>query len=83
MLDLYREYALKYDDTDFSKAVELAIATRPSIESLSEERSRRSGSSDVDIEIRQTASPFDSGRAFAEDPVNRLLISRRSAPGSV
>lgn len=73
VLDLYREYALKYDDTDFSKAVELAIATRPSIESLSEEL-ETVGLDDVDIEIRQTALPFDSGRAFAEDPVNRLLI---------
>lgn len=73
VLDLYREYALKYDDTDFSKAVELAIATRPSIESLSEEL-ETVGLDDVDIEIRQTSLPFDSGRAFSEDPVNRLLI---------
>jgi SAM-dependent methyltransferase len=73
VLDLYREYALKYDDTDFSKAVELAIAARPSIESLSEEL-ETVGLDDVDIEIRQTSLPFDSGRAFAEDPVNRLLI---------
>jgi SAM-dependent methyltransferase len=71
--DLLREYALKYDDTEFSKAVEYALATRPSIESLSEEL-EGAGFEDVDVEIRQTALPFDSGRAFVEDPVTRLQI---------
>jgi SAM-dependent methyltransferase len=73
VLDLYREYALKYDDAEFSKAVEFAIATRPTIESLSEEL-ETVGLDDVDVEIRATTLPFDSGRAFVEDPVNRLLI---------
>jgi len=71
--DLLREYALKFDDTDFSKAVEYALATRPSIESLSEEL-EGAGFEDVDVEIRQTSLPFDSGRAFFEDPVTRLQI---------
>lgn len=73
VLDLYREYALKYDDSEFSKAVEFAIATRPTIESLSDEL-ETVGLDDVDVEIRHTTLPFDSGRAFAEDPVNRLMI---------
>jgi SAM-dependent methyltransferase len=71
--DLLREYALKFDDTEFSKAVEYALATRPSIESLSEEL-EGAGFEDVDVEIRQTTLPFDSGRAFVEDPVTRLQI---------
>ena len=71
--DLLREYALKYDDAEFSKAVEYALATRPSIESLSEEL-EGAGFEDVDVEIRQTTLPFDSGRAFVEDPVTRLQI---------
>jgi len=71
--DLLREYALKSDDGDFSKAVEYALATRPSIESLSEEL-EGCGFEDVDVEIRQTFIPFDSGRAFVEDPVTRLQI---------
>jgi ubiquinone/menaquinone biosynthesis C-methylase UbiE len=71
--DLLREYALKVDDNEFSKAVEYALATRPSIESLSEEL-ESSGFEDVDVEIRQTFLPFDSGRAFMEDPVTRLQI---------
>ena len=73
VLDLYREYALKYDDSEFSKAVEYAVATRPTIESLSDEL-ETVGMDDIDVEIRSTTLPFDSGRAFVEDPVNRLLI---------
>jgi SAM-dependent methyltransferase len=71
--DLFREYALKVDDSDFSKAVEFALATRPSIESISEEL-ETAGFEDVDVEIRHTQLPFDSGRAFIEDPVTRLQI---------
>ena len=71
--DLLREYALKFDDAEFSKAVEFALATRPSIESLSEEL-EGVGFEDVDVEIRHTTLPFDSGRAFVEDPVTRLQI---------
>ena len=71
--DLLREYALKFDDTEFGKAVELALATCPSIESLSDEL-ETAGFDDVDVEIRQTTLPFDSGRAFVEDPVSRLQI---------
>jgi len=73
IVDLFREYALKHDDSDFSKAVEAALLARPSIESLSEEL-EQVGLSDVDVEIRQTSLVFDSGRAFVEDPVSRLLI---------
>jgi SAM-dependent methyltransferase len=71
--DLFREYALKHDDSDFSKAVEAAMTARPSIEALSEEL-EQVGLGDVDVEIRQTSLTFDSGRAFVEDPVSRLLI---------
>jgi SAM-dependent methyltransferase len=71
--DLLREYALKFDDADFGKAVELALATCPSIESLADEL-EDAGFDDIDVEIRQTTLPFDSGRAFVEDPVSRLQI---------
>ncbi len=71
--DLFREYALKHDDSEFSKVVEAALLARPSIELLSEEL-EEAGLGDVDVEIRQTSLTFDSGRAFVEDPVSRLLI---------
>jgi SAM-dependent methyltransferase len=69
--DLFREYGLKHDDSDFSKAIE--AANRPSIEALSEEL-EAAGLEDIDVEIRQTQLSFDSGRAFVEDPVSRLMI---------
>lgn len=71
--DLLREYALKVDDSDFSKATEFALATRPSIESISEEL-ETAGFEDVDVEIRHAQLAFDSGRAFVEDPITRLQI---------
>jgi SAM-dependent methyltransferase len=71
--DLFREYGLKHDDSDFSKAIEAALVGRPSIETLSEEL-EEAGLDDIDVEIRQTQLSFDSGRAFVEDPVSRLMI---------
>ena len=71
--DLFREYALKNDDSEFSKSVENALLARPSIEDISEEF-EQAGLEDIDVEIRQTQLPFDSGRAFVEDPISRLLI---------
>ena len=71
--DLFREYGLKHDDSEFSKAIESALLGRPSIEALSEEL-EDAGLEDIDVEIRQTQLSFDSGRAFVEDPVSRLLI---------
>lgn len=71
--DLFREYALKSDDARFGEAVEQAMIDRPTIETLAEEL-EDAGLDDTDVEIRQTVLSFDSGRAFVEDPVSRLLI---------
>lgn len=71
--DLFREYALKHDDGDLGKTVDEAMASRHSIETLSEEI-EACGLDDVDVEIRSVVLTFDSGRAFVEDPVSRLLI---------
>ena len=71
--DLFREYALKHDQGAFGRTLEEAVSGRPSIESLSEEL-EEVGLEDVDVEIRHTELVFESGRAFIEDPVCRLLI---------
>jgi SAM-dependent methyltransferase len=71
--DLWREYALKHDDGAFAEAVEGLMTTRPNLESLSEEL-EECGLEDVDVEVNRTTLVFDSGRAFVEDPVTRLLI---------
>ena len=71
--DLLREYALKFDDGVLGGAVEQGMVSRNTIETLAEEM-EEVGFRDVDVEIRQTTIAFDSGRAFMEDPVSRLLI---------
>lgn len=73
VLDLFREYALKHDEPEFGDTLEEALAASPTIESLSDEL-ERAGLEDIDVEIRQTELVFDTGRAFIEDPVTRLLI---------
>jgi ubiquinone/menaquinone biosynthesis C-methylase UbiE len=73
IVDLFREFALKTDNGDFSRAVEETIAGRPTIESISEEF-EMVGLGDVDVEIRHTQLEFESGRALVEDPVCRFLI---------
>jgi SAM-dependent methyltransferase len=73
LIDLLREYALKSDDGALGKSVEEGSLSSPTIETLAEEL-EAAGFEDVDVEIRHTQLPFDSGRAFMEDPVSRLLI---------
>lgn len=71
--DLFREYSLKYDETEFEQAVELAMNSRPTIEEFSEEL-EQAGLTDVDIEVVSTELSFTGGRSFVEDPTTRLLI---------
>ncbi len=73
IVDLFREYALKFDDGEFAEKIEEAMMSRPTIETLQEDL-EGAGLDDIDVEIRHTEIPFDSGRAFMEDPVTRLLI---------
>lgn len=73
LADLFREYALKYDEGEFAQTVELAAASRPSIETLAEEL-ESVGFADVDVEVVPTELTFTGGRAFIEDPTTRLLI---------
>ncbi len=71
--DLFREYCLKYDETEFGEAVEQAMNGRPTIEEFSEEL-EVAGLTDIDIEVVSTELSFSGGRAFIEDPTTRLLI---------
>jgi SAM-dependent methyltransferase len=71
--DLLREYALKYEDPDVSRAVELAALVRPTVEAFGEEL-EAAGFDYVDVSLRPTTLQFQSGRDFFEDPSARLLI---------
>lgn len=71
--DLLREYAVKHDREDFLETLEHARASRPTIESLTEEL-EISGLDDVHVEVRSVNLDFETGRAVREDPATRLLI---------
>lgn len=71
--DLFREYGLKFDKGEFGKRVEVAMLSRPTIESLSEEI-EAAGFDDVDVDVRHVSLSFEAGRAFTEDPVTRLFV---------
>jgi SAM-dependent methyltransferase len=79
VFDLFREYALKYDETELGNLLEQAAALQPTIETLSEEL-EAAGFDDVDVEQRSMAVAFGSGRDFAEDPATRLLILPELVP---
>jgi SAM-dependent methyltransferase len=71
--DLLREYALKNDQEELGRAVELAATNRPTIESLAEDLESK-GFEDVDVDVRQVSLSFQGGRAFSEDPATRLMV---------
>lgn len=73
VIDLLREYALKFDDSQFARDLEEHVSRCLSLETLSDEF-EAAGFDDVDVEVRSFALPFESGRAFMEDPVSRLFI---------
>ena len=73
VLDLVREYALKFDDADFAAAADAITAAHPTEETMSEEL-EGAGFDDIDVEVVPTTLSFEGGRSFVEDPSTRLLI---------
>lgn len=73
LYDMLREYALRQDLADFGKAVELSAASRPTIESLSEEL-EKVGLGEVDVDVQLIGISFPSGREFLEDPIAQLVV---------
>ena len=73
LADLIREYALKCDQGELGRAIEVASQRRPTIESLSEEL-EQAGFDDVYVDVRQVGLSFQGGRAFTEDPATRLMV---------
>jgi SAM-dependent methyltransferase len=71
--DLFREYALKYEALEVSKAVEAAALIRPTVEMFGAEL-EEAGFDYVDVQVRPTTLKFQSGRDFFEDPVTRLML---------
>ena len=71
--DMLREFALRQDLPDLGKAVDTAIANRPTIETLSEEL-ESAGLTDIDVDVSLIAISFASGRDLVEDPIWRLMV---------
>jgi hypothetical protein len=71
--DLLREFALKHESDEVSKAVEAALLIRPSVEMFGAEL-EEGGFHYVDVEMRTHLLKFQSGRDFFEDPITRFLI---------
>lgn len=73
IIDLLREFALKEETPELTQAVEQAAAARPTMEALGAEL-EEAGFNYVDVELKTFTLDFQSGRAFFEDPVTRLLV---------
>ena len=71
--DLLREYALKFDDSQVSQAVDGSQLARPTVELLGAEL-EEAGFDFVDVSLRPATFTFRSGRDFFEDPIARLLV---------
>jgi SAM-dependent methyltransferase len=71
--DMLREFALRQDLPDLGKAIDVAIANRPTIETLSEEL-ENAGLTDIDVDVSLIAISFASGRDLIEDPIWRQMV---------
>jgi SAM-dependent methyltransferase len=73
IIDLLREYSLKFDAGDIGKATDVASFARPTVEGLTEEL-QVAGFDEVDVDLRPVSLAFQSGRDLMEDPIMRLLV---------
>ena len=71
--DMIREYALRQDLMELGKAVDLAAASRPTIETISEEF-ENAGLTEVDVDVQLIAVSFTNGRDFLDDPIAKLMV---------
>lgn len=73
IIDLLREYALKFDAVNIGRATESASLARPTVEGLTQEL-ETAGFDNVDVDLRPVSLSFRSGRDLMEDPIMRLLV---------
>jgi SAM-dependent methyltransferase len=73
LADLLREYGVKHEADEVTRAVDAAVLVRPSVEMFGAEL-EEAGFQYVDVDMRTHTLKFQSGRDFFEDPAVRLLI---------
>jgi ubiquinone/menaquinone biosynthesis C-methylase UbiE len=71
--DMVREFALRQDLTELGKAVDLAVQSRPTIETVSEEL-ENAGLTEVDVDVQLIAVSFANGKEFLDDPIAKLMV---------
>ncbi len=71
--DMVREFALRQDLPELGKAVDTAAASRPTIETISEEL-ENAGLGEIDVDVQLIAVSFNDGREFLEDPIAKLMV---------
>jgi len=72
-LDMVREYALRADRSDLNTSVELAIANRPTIETVESEM-ESAGLTEIDVDVQLLSVTFGTGREFLDGPIARLIV---------
>jgi SAM-dependent methyltransferase len=73
LADIARECALKQDLSELGAAVDVAVSSRPTIETIAEEL-ENAGLDEVDVDVQLIAVSFESGREFLDDPIARLMV---------
>jgi SAM-dependent methyltransferase len=73
VVDLLREYAVKYELADLLNAVDAAAQQRPTDDMLTHEV-ESAGFEHVDVDVLARTLRFEGGRDFFEDPITRLLL---------
>lgn len=71
--DMVREFALRQDLTELGEAIDAASASRPTIETISEDL-ENAGLSEIDVDVQLIAVSFNDGREFLEDPIAKLMV---------
>lgn len=73
ILDMVREYALRNDLAELATNIELAVASRPTIETVSEEM-ETAGLTEIDVDVQLLSVTFGTGREFLDDPIAKLIV---------
>lgn len=72
--DMIREYALSSDNPKLGEAVDIATASRPTPETISDEL-EAAGLRDVEVDVQLLSMPFESGREFIGHAVFDLIVA--------
>ncbi len=72
--DMIREFALRTDLAKLGEAVDIATASRPTPETITEEL-ELAGLAEAEVDVQLLALPFESGREFVTHPVFELIVA--------